>query len=452
MPEPTSEPVAETTSGGNSSEPIVATVDTTIEVSSEDVSTFEDSLEAVIGEAVQVVSTVLEIESTADGSIVTGPELTGVTEALEIVGDLNVTLGNLTLETTNGVGTAVIALSEGLKIEGAVVVDITDHGLDVVINKPKLVFEPAAPDVATLFGGSDKVTSIGVNFQVGLKRIRDNTSVSVRFSKDANAVVEDADAKLISAAENLGSILEDPARDVAFAVDVSKTGITNDDLGDNTVTMEVNSQWYDEKIAEGKSMAITKFSGSGARFAKLATCVAGSETAKCSASFTGFAGGFSVFVLMGVKKGEATPTPTAVIAAPTATARPTATAIVQPTSTSVAPTATATQFSSVTSSSVEPTSTSTRVPPTSTVYPTATAVTFAYAAPSSGDKEPSTDTFSATGTDDSGGGFPIAAFIGILIGVLALSGGGFAYAWKTGMLAENKWARKVVDLIMGTKD
>jgi len=59
---------------------------------------------------------------------------------------------------------------------------------------------------------------------------------------------------------------------------------------------------------------------------------------------------------------------------------------------------------------------------------------------------------STTDTDDSGGGFPIAAFLGILIGVLALSGGGFAYAWKTGLLAENKWARKVVDLIMGNKE
>ncbi|MCH8924225.1 MAG: hypothetical protein IIA67_13880 [Planctomycetes bacterium] len=227
---------------------------------------------------------------------------------------------------------------------------------------PKLVFEPAAPDVATLSGGSDKVTDIGVKFQVGLKQIKDNTSVSVRFSKDANAVVEDADARLMSAANALGSVLEDPARDVAFAVDVEKTGITNDDLGDNTVTMAVNRQWYDEKIAEGKSIAITKFSDSGARFTKLATCQAGLETAKCSASFTGIAGGFSVFVLMGVKKVEATPTATAFVAAPTATAtaRPTATATVNPTSTSVPPTATATQVSSVTIAVVEPTSTATR--------------------------------------------------------------------------------------------
>ena len=101
---------------------------------------------------------------------------------------------------------------------------------------------------------------------------------------------------------------------------------------------------------------------------------------------------------------------------------------------------------------VEPTSTATRVPPTSTVYPTATAATFAYAAPGSGTEESTADSSSTTTMDDSGGGFPVAAFIGILVGVLALFGGGFAYAWKTGLLAENKWARKVVDLIMGSRD
>ena len=58
---------------------------------------------------------------------------------------------------------------------------------------------------------------------------------------------------------------------------------------------------------------------------------------------------------------------------------------------------------------------------------------------------------STTTTVDYGEGLPIAAFIGILSGVLALFGGGFAYAWKAGMLAENKWARKVVDLIMRSK-
>jgi hypothetical protein len=235
-------------------------------------------------------------------------------------------------------------------------------------------------------------------------------------------------------------------------VDVDKTGITNDDLGDNAVTMEVNRQWFDEKIAEGKSIAIAKFNESGARFTKLATCEAGAESAKCTASFIGISGGFSVFVLMGVKKGEATPTATAFVTAPTATAtaRPTPTATVKPTSTSVLPTATATQFSSVTSAIVEPTST--RVPPTSTAYPTATAVTFAYAAPGSGTGQSSGDSSSTSTTDESGGGFPIAAFIGILIGVLALFGGGFTYAWKTGLLAENRWARKVIVLIMGSKD
>ena len=91
-------------------------------------------------------------------------------------------------------------------------------------------------------------------------------------------------------------------------------------------------------------------------------------------------------------------------------------------------------------------------PPTSTAYPTATAVTFASASTGSGTRETSTDSSGTTLTDDSDGGLSVAAFIGIFIGVLALFGGGFAYAWKTGLLAENKFGRKIITLIMGSKD
>jgi hypothetical protein len=245
----------------------------------------------------------------------------------------------------------------------------------------------------------------------------------------------------------LGVSIQDSENDIAFAVNVDETGIDDDELGANIVTMTVSTAWYDSKLAEGKSIAITKINNLGVGFISLASCSVTGDSVDCGVKFSGEASGFSLFVLMGVS-GETTPTPTAtqlptatvptatltpkpfVSDTSTSTSAPTATTTQLPTATSAptapppvsaTPTATATPAApTTTKTSVPPTSTSTSVPPTATR--TATSVPTATA----------TAVVVAPGASRPTGGFPVAGFIGIVIGVIAPFAGASAYLWKSG--------------------
>ena len=116
-----------------------------------------------------------------------------------------------------------------------------------------------------------------------------------------------------------------------------KSGITNEDLGNNTTTMAVSKAWYDQRLAEGKDIFITKIDDEGNVFTVMATCVVKGDIVKCSAEFTGEAGGFSNFVLVSIVGGQAPPTPTPALAP---TAAPTPTSLPPTTTPTPAPTPT----------------------------------------------------------------------------------------------------------------
>ena len=128
------------------------------------------------------------------------------------------------------------------------------------------------------------------------------------------------------AAQEVGGVLEDPNEDIAFLVGVTKTGITNEDLTDNSTTMTVSKAWYDQKLAEGKDIFITKIDEEGNFFTQAATCVVTGATVTCTVKFSDDAGGFSEFVLISVVRPEtpttAQPTPTVAAATPEPTATP----------------------------------------------------------------------------------------------------------------------------------
>ena len=239
-----------------------------------------------------------------------------------MVGDLNVTLGNLSLETTNGAGTATIDLGAGLSVKGSVNLNVTEASIDLMIEEPDLLFAPEPPDATILAGGSDSVTDIGIDFQVELNNLPDGASLSVEFSKDPAAFVDRPGIVLQLAALGVGGVIEDQDEDVAFSVNVVKSGITNEDLGNNSTTMAVSKAWYDRRLADGKDIFITKIDDEGNVFTVMATCVVMGDIVECSAEFTDEAGGFSNFVLVSIVGGQAPPTPTPALA-PTAAPTPT---------------------------------------------------------------------------------------------------------------------------------
>jgi hypothetical protein len=386
-----------------------------------DIDNLEDGLATALGKAVFINDENLEVTNTEEG-LVTKVLVFGASEPQAISGELDITLGDLSVETVDGLGTATLALDTGLNVEGSATVDVIDGAIEVTMSDLHLVFEPEAPDASTLDGGSADVTSFGVNFDVGLSSVPDDASLTVQFIKSSSAFSNTNNDAIREATEKLGVSIQDSENDIAFAVNVDETGIDGDELGANIVTMTVSTAWYDSKLAEGKSIAITKINDLGAGFSSLASCSVTGDSVDCGVEFTGEASGFSLFVLMGVS-GETTPTPTAT-QLPTATA-PTATLTPKP---FVSDTSTSTWAPTATKTSVPPTSTSTSVPPTATRTATSAPVAAATATATAVVVAAASDPGAAKPT----GGFPVAAFIGIVIVVIALFAGASAYLWKSG--------------------
>ena len=230
-------------------------------------------------------------------------------EDVTITGDLDITLGNLTLDSTDGTGTAVIDLGGGLSIEGDATLEVTAQGINVEIAAPRLVLKPEVPDATVLLGGSASVTEISVDFSVELENLPSEASLSVQFAKDPSAFLSNPGATFHLAASNAGGTLVDPVEDITFVVNVTKSGITNQDLGTNTITMTVSRAWYDQKLAESKDIYITKIDDQNNDFSVIASCNVSGDPVICTADFSGVAGGFSLFVLYAIAPAP-TPTPT----------------------------------------------------------------------------------------------------------------------------------------------
>ncbi len=388
-------------------------ITTEVVVTEEQVTVITEVLNAALGielgteEAVGAVATITELVLVEPTVIEATIEVTGLAAGDEFVGVVDLTLGNISVETVNGEGTGKIVLAEGLTIVGDVTLVAEDGVLDIIFEETRLLVEPEAPPV--LLGGSAAVTHIDVTFDVGLENLPEGASLEIEFAKTADAFVPEAGAIFQLAAQQvLGSrgVVADAVEDVAFVVQVTRVGIENTDLGDNTITMEVSRAWYEARLAQGKTIVITKIADDGTVTSAAAACVVVGDIATCQVTFTGDAGGFSVFAVIAVAQAPvptATPTPaprpTPTVGPPRPT--PTPTVAVQPTATpTAAPTPTP----------LPPGVTATATPvPEPTATPTATPVVVPTVTPVPPAEPP--------------GGGPL---IFIVIGAVVLIGGGAA--------------------------
>ena len=289
---------------GSEPEPVDPTtpskIDTTIDATEEE----HDETESAIGDALgtEIVVPDAPLELTVDegvGEIAIPIE--GATEGTEITGELNLTFGALELETTDGVGSATIDLDESLSVQGTATLEVTGAEVQVAISEPKLVYTPPAPDASVLSSSSPDITEVGVSFEVDLSLLPSEASLSVEYSQDGTDFSEDVGVTFRLEAEDSTGTIEDPASDIAFVVKVTKTGITNEDLGTNQASLSVSLAWYQAKLSQDKSIVIVKQDDEGNAFHSTATCVVDGDVVNCTAEFTGDAGGFSSFGLVALK-------------------------------------------------------------------------------------------------------------------------------------------------------
>ena len=348
-------------------------------------------------DAVEVGAGQVTVSNVEPSKIKSTLPVTGLTSAAQIQGEVKLTVGSVTVDTVDGVGTGTIQVAAGLKITGQVTLVPQDGALDIEFENPRLEFSPEAPPAGILTGGDADVTQLGAAFNVGLEDLPDGAGLDVEFAKDPTVFVPDTGAVFALAAGQIvpGGSVEDLS-DVAFVVQVTRRNITNDSLGDNTVTLVVSTAWVEKRLAAGKTIAITKVDDQGNVFSIPATCNATGAIATCTVTFTGAAGGFSAFMVIAV---QVAPTPT-----PPPGSTPTATPTRTPTPTPpVPPTATPTPI-------VGPLPTATPTPTlTPTPAPTATATAVA--------------TPTATPTPSGGGGGGGIIIIIAIVAVVVIGGG-----------------------------
>ncbi|MCH7643009.1 MAG: fibronectin type III domain-containing protein, partial [Chloroflexi bacterium] len=407
-PSPGSEPTPPPAENQPSEPPSV--FETTLEVTEEDREILEGSLGA-LGEGAQVSDAPITVDST-DGRIVVSLPIQVTDPDQPITGELDIEIEGLTLNTVDGIGTGSIDLGAGLTLEGGVELAIESGIVVAELVNPELVYAPGAP---APLEGSD-LSHISVEFRVGIAQVPDGASLTVTYARSAAEIAAIAGAVFELAASDGQAI------DIAFAVNIARSGISNDNLGSNTAAMSVDRTWYEARLAEGKTIAITKVNDDGTARTVEATCVVSGDVVRCTAVFDGDAGGFSLFALLARSisgsaagndppAGETTPTATPIGGPASESPTPTATP---------APTQLPTAIPSSATASPDDSGAGPEVAPTPAAAPTRTPTPSPVPEPV---PTPSSDGTATTDGDDSesGGGFPWWAWaLIVLVGVPAI--------------------------------
>ena len=266
-----------------------------------------------------------------------GDDLSGV--------DVELALVKVIIEAPGGDGSrkGSIEFDGALKVRGDVELSAREGELGIEFRNLEIELAPEDPDPGSLTGGPEDAVEIGAKFNVAVvDHLPGDWALRVKFSKEPEEFIPNEGAVFSLAASQAveDGVIDDPEKDIAFSVRVTRVNLENTALGDNLVRLQVSSEWYTARIGEGKSIQIIKVDDQGRTFVADVECreVPGWDRYECSATFTGEAGGFSTFTLIAVQQQEPTPMPTPAPAhTPTPMPAPEPTAAPTPGPTAISP-------------------------------------------------------------------------------------------------------------------
>ncbi|PKB79522.1 MAG: hypothetical protein BZY88_12945, partial [SAR202 cluster bacterium Io17-Chloro-G9] len=228
-----------------------------------EVKSLENALANVLGGEVQFVSNSIEL--------IPGDELgSPLRVALPVIGpvgadtqgDLNFSVGNLSVVTVEGERTAAVDFGDGMTVTSSDVQVATEGAIFLDLGEPRLNFDPP-PQAVSSSDAAWAVTHMGASFAMEFEALPDGARLDADFAQELENLITGPQDKLAQLGDSVGAEMGDIAADVAFAVSVVKSGITNADLGDTTVSLTVNKEWFDTKTAEGKTLFLAKFDDAG---------------------------------------------------------------------------------------------------------------------------------------------------------------------------------------------
>ncbi|MQF70472.1 tandem-95 repeat protein [SAR202 cluster bacterium AD-812-D07_MRT_10900m] len=300
-------------------------------ISEDDGIALEAAIEALTGRDVVIGEAVVSTDSSADGIGLVIP-VAGLTGDETLAGSLEIQIGRLSLNVVNGIGTAEIRLAADLTVKGAASVSAGENVLDVRITEPILQYSPETVDDGSFATSANSIDDVAVTFEVGLDFLPDEVSLGTIFSADPDELEAAVGITFALTADS----------ELAYFVSVEKSGVAQADFGDNTISMSLSTSWLDEMVSQGREIAITKVSDGGEVFTEIAQCERLADGVVCTVTFSGAAGGFSIFAIYGfvntdqgpepqplaISDSDTGPNPTATLAAAEAPVRPEPTSVV----------------------------------------------------------------------------------------------------------------------------
>lgn len=290
--------------------------DGTIKIDETETLSLVSVLEQATGSSLIIDEVEVVTKSGPDGIRMAIP-VQGLSALDELVGSLNLDVGSMSLDVLDGNGTAEIQLANDIAIVGQASLTASNDELNIEISSPVLKYSPATVDDGSFNSATNAIEDVGVSFEVGVGLLPADAELKTTYSADPTKLAATAGTSFALNADD----------DLAYFVTVEKTGISQSDLGDNVVNMNVSLDWLDATVAAGKEIVITKVSDTGQQYSETAQCERLAEIAVCTASFTGAAGGFSLFAIYGSVNTNPQPVPQPLMTAtpqPAPTPAPTA--------------------------------------------------------------------------------------------------------------------------------
>ena len=204
------------------------------------------------------------------------------------------------MQTIGGLTTANVEFSALLTLQADASISGTDEdGINLNLSDSHLLFIPPDPNAALLSGGDPTVSEIGASFDLKISDLPDGAALDVNFAKDPSVLLSDPGTKFLLMADSVDADIEPLDTDVAFGISVVKTGIGNEEWGDNLIRLKVSKAWFGARIGKDERILIAKFDDAGDPVPPpqdvTGSCTSATDPVVSSATLSGPLAGLSTF-------------------------------------------------------------------------------------------------------------------------------------------------------------
>ena len=213
--------------------------------------------------------------------------------------DLDIETDQLDLQADGSSAQISFAIASGVRVSGTGAVNINTNGTTIALPSAKFVYSPPAPSGRETFPGS------AVRFEIELLNLPESPDLRASYMGELSQLQARTGVAVDEAFAAWDLKKGTLADTVALILEVSKTGLSNEQFGRTRVSFFVGDDWASNGIIADELPYIVKINDDSEVFVELARCNrAGDNQRECIAVFDGPASGFSTFALLRLAPAE----------------------------------------------------------------------------------------------------------------------------------------------------